>query len=114
MKNKVTGLPTYPPDNRTDWNNATGQELKKLHKWLDANSLSVTGWETNKCMAYWPEVTGLDEDATYQRFLTTINMTTTTTMMNNFLEYFEDHQRYYHFDSVVLGLHLLELTFCSS
>lgn len=83
MKDKVTGLPTYPPDNRTDWNNATGQELKKLHKWLEANSLSVTGWETNKCMAYWPEVTGLDEDATYQRFLTTINMTTTTTTMNN-------------------------------
>jgi hypothetical protein len=74
LKDQVTGLPSYPPENRTDWNDANGQELMKLHQWLEATSLSVIGWETNACMAYWPEITGLDEHDVYQRMSTMMNM----------------------------------------
>lgn len=75
IRDKVTGLPTFPPDNRTNWNNATGKELGKLHSWVEAHSYSVTGWETNECIAYWPNTTDLDE-FTWKRIQTLINRTT--------------------------------------
>lgn len=81
MKDPETGLPTYPPGNRTDWNHANGQELKQLHSWLeDISSLSVIGWETNACMAYWPDITGLDQNATLERIYNVMN---TSSMMSS-------------------------------
>ena len=59
LKNKTTGLISFPPYNRTDWENKSGIELKELYGWLEETAY-VKGWNTNKCIAFWPNDTSMD------------------------------------------------------
>jgi hypothetical protein len=48
---KQTGLPTFPPDNRTNWD---GQDVKKLKEWLRNATFIEHWWNPGKCMAAFP------------------------------------------------------------
>eukprot|EP00979_Chaetoceros_neogracilis_P007209 scaffold1521_cov271-Chaetoceros_neogracile.AAC.17 len=63
VKDNGSGLPTFPPNNQTDWNNVRGQKLKELHDWFGKSTYSVTGWESNSCIAVWPKDTIMDVPA---------------------------------------------------
>ena len=51
MRNKVTSLVEFPPENRTDWN---GQDVKILKEWL-RNVTHTPLWSPGSCMAAFPQ-----------------------------------------------------------
>jgi GDP-fucose protein O-fucosyltransferase len=55
-----TGAPLYPPENRTNWDGASGPERKVLEKWIRGNS-HVLAWDCERCIAAFPATTS-DED----------------------------------------------------
>ena len=52
--NTITGVPAFPPDNRTDWN---GQDLTPLKDYL-RNVTHWRNWKPEECVAAFPEKTG--------------------------------------------------------
>jgi hypothetical protein len=50
LRNKLTGIVEFPPENRTDWN---GQDVKILKEWL-RNVTHTPLWSPSKCMAAFP------------------------------------------------------------
>ena len=63
IKDSTSGLPSYPPNNRTDWNHVRPKELTELHDWFGKNTYAVTGWDTNSCFSVWPKDAIMDEPA---------------------------------------------------
>lgn len=53
FKHPETGKPVFPPNNRTDWNGATGPEKNILKDWLRETS-KVLQWLPDSCMAAFP------------------------------------------------------------
>ena len=50
LRDKNTGLVTFPPENRTDWN---GHDVKQLKEWL-RNATHTPLWSPGNCMAAFP------------------------------------------------------------
>jgi hypothetical protein len=48
-----TGKPLYPPNNRTNWDGASGRERKVLDNWMRQRSHLLT-WDCNECVAAFP------------------------------------------------------------
>ena len=48
-----TGKPLYPPNNRTNWDGASGRDRKVLDNWMRQKSRLLT-WECNECVAAFP------------------------------------------------------------
>jgi hypothetical protein len=46
----ATGNTVFPPHNRTDWNGASGAELKLLNDWLHEIAI-MPDWNPNECLA---------------------------------------------------------------
>jgi len=71
LKDRKSGLTTFPPSNRTDWNDANVSEMKELHEWLKGSSYAITGWDSNSCISVWPKETAINtsfiETLTQQR-----------------------------------------------
>ena len=53
LKDRESGLPIFPPNNRTDWNDANGSEMEELYAWLKGSSFSIAGWDSNDCISIW-------------------------------------------------------------
>ena len=48
-----TGMVSFPPHNRTDWNGLTGEEYDELREWL-RNVALVPQWNPDACLATFP------------------------------------------------------------
>jgi len=53
LKDRESGFPTFPPNNRTDWNDANESEMNVLHTWLKGSSFPIAGWDSNRCISVW-------------------------------------------------------------
>jgi hypothetical protein len=51
-----TGTPLYPPENRTNWDGASGKEHRVLESWI-RNVSHVLTWDCEKCVAAFPATT---------------------------------------------------------
>eukprot|EP00980_Cylindrotheca_fusiformis_P021991 scaffold8865_cov67-Cylindrotheca_fusiformis.AAC.1 len=54
FRNKHTGDYLFPPNNRTDWNDCTSQELYQLKMWLREEASRLLEWDPEECMAAFP------------------------------------------------------------
>ena len=53
LLNQETGKPSFPPNNRTDWNGMSGEEYDILREWLRTVAL-VPMWKPGRCLATFP------------------------------------------------------------
>jgi len=60
---RKSGLPTFPPNNRTDWNDAHRSEMKLLLTWLKDSSYAIAGWKSNDYISVWAKDTAMDKSA---------------------------------------------------
>ena len=59
MVNRSTGLPSFPPGNRTDWNGENGKGMKVLNEWMRTVA-HVSRWNPDRCMLAFPASPGAD------------------------------------------------------
>eukprot|EP00980_Cylindrotheca_fusiformis_P024116 scaffold11543_cov54-Cylindrotheca_fusiformis.AAC.1 len=61
FRSKHTGDYSFPPKNRTDWNDCTSQELNQLKMWLREEALLLE-WDPEECMAAFPRPSNSSEE----------------------------------------------------
>ena len=61
IKDRESRLLIFPPNNRTDWNDAHKLEMKDLHTWLSHSSYAISGWKSSDCISVWPKDTAMDK-----------------------------------------------------
>jgi len=59
MVNRSTGLPSFPPGNRTDWNGENGKGMKVLNEWMRTVT-HVSRWNPDQCMLAFPASPGAE------------------------------------------------------
>lgn len=57
MVNRISGQPSFPPGNRTDWNGENAQGIKVLNEWLRTVTL-IPQWKPDECMVAFPASRG--------------------------------------------------------
>ncbi|KAL9183369.1 hypothetical protein ACHAXT_005156 [Thalassiosira profunda] len=55
LRNKTTGAPQFPPDNRTNWD---GMDVKPLKEYLRDVTLTPLDWNPDRCLAAFPSDAG--------------------------------------------------------
>lgn len=71
MINRYTNKLAFPPNNRTNWDGATGRELKELYAYLRESSHTVV-WTPEKCMAAFPATNKQEDEAKLQETVDTL------------------------------------------
>lgn len=62
MVNRYTNQVAYPPDNRVNWDGATGKELKELYTYLRDSSHTIV-WTPEECLASFPATNKKEDEA---------------------------------------------------
>lgn len=68
LRDTHTGLVTYPPENRTNWN---GVDVKPLKEYL-RNSTFTPIWSPDQCLAVFPATSTMEDQNKLQRMFETI------------------------------------------
>jgi len=75
MKHRKTSQPSFPPGNRTNWDKATGKEIKGLYEWIGKTSFVESNpWQPTECIAFWPETADAKKDEIESLFQVSSNV----------------------------------------